>query len=73
MAEIHVQAKKHNASSPAWIWIIAAVLIVGAIIYYFMTRNNNNQNNTQNQTDKTSSVQLPQQFTDVTYVIPTAA
>jgi len=45
---------------------------VGAIIYYLMTRNNN-QNNTQNQTNTTSGVQLPQQATEVTYLLATAA
>jgi flagellar basal body-associated protein FliL len=72
MAEIHVQAKKHNNSSPVWIWIVAAVLIIGAIIYYLMTRNNN-QHNSQNQTNTTSGVQLPQQVTDVTHIMSKAA
>jgi len=63
MAELHVQAKKHN-STPAWIWIVAVVLIAAAIIYFLVNRNNNNgQNNPQNQTNTTSSVESPQQFT----------
>ena len=72
MAEIHVQAKKHN-SNPAWIWIVAAVLIAAAIIYFLMTRNSSNQNKTQNQTSTTSGVALPHQFTADTYVLSTLA
>jgi flagellar basal body-associated protein FliL len=73
MAEIHVQAKKHERSSPMWIWIVVVVLIAAAVIYFLSTRNNNNnQNNTQNQTNTTSGVELPQRFAEVTYVIPNA-
>lgn len=39
MAEIHVQTKKHNTSNTLWIWIVLALVILGALIYYFMTRN----------------------------------
>ena len=39
MAEIHVQTKKQS-SSPVWLWIVLALLIIGAIVYYLMTRNN---------------------------------
>ena len=69
MAELHVQAKKHN-TTPAWIWIVAVVLIAAAVIYFLMNRNNNNgQNTPQNQTNTTSSVQVPQQFTGNSYAI----
>ena len=72
MAEIHVQAKKHHNSSPVWIWIAALVLIAAAVIYYLSTRNNNaGQNNTQNQTNTTSAVELPQQFTGAAHVFCT--
>jgi flagellar basal body-associated protein FliL len=70
MAEIHVQAKKHN-SSPAWIWIIVVVLIAAAVIYFLMNRNNN-QTDKPNQTNTTSYVELPQQLTDYNYVLNAA-
>jgi|GEM_PF-1187471 len=71
MAEIHVQAKKHN-SSPAWIWIVAVVLIAAAIIYFLMNRNNNDQNKTTNQTNTTSAVEIPQQVAADTYALNAA-
>jgi uncharacterized membrane protein len=71
MAEIHVQAKKHN-SSPAWIWIIAVVLIAAAVIYFLINRNNVNQDDKPNQTNTTSSVELPQQLTGYGYVLTSA-
>ena len=46
MAEIHVQTKKHNASNTMWIWIVLALVIVGAVIYYLTTRNKNANNTT---------------------------
>ena len=74
MAEIHVQAKKQQHSSPIWIWIVVIVLIAAAVIYFLSTRNNNNnQNNSQNQTNTTSGVELPQRFADVSYVMPNVA
>ena len=72
MAEIHVQAKKHN-STPAWIWIVAVVLIAAAVIYFLMNRNNNSQNNPQNQTNTTSFVELPQQFASSSYLFDIVA
>jgi hypothetical protein len=71
MAEIHVQAKKHN-SSPAWIWIVAVVLIAAAVIYFLMNRNNNNQVDKPNQTNTTSSVELTQQVAGYDYVLTAA-
>jgi hypothetical protein len=45
MAEIHVQTKKNTAASSMWIWIVLALVIVGAVIYYLMTRNKATENN----------------------------
>ena len=42
MAEIHVQAKKQSSNS-AWLWIVLALLLIGALVYYLMTRNNETQ------------------------------
>jgi len=72
MADIHVQAKKHQSSPTTWIWIVAVVLIAAAVIYFLMTRNND-QDTTRNQTNTTSGIELPQQFAGSTYIIKTAA
>jgi len=37
MAEIHVEPKK-KATPPVWLWIVLAVIVLGAIAY-FMLRN----------------------------------
>lgn len=54
MAEIHVEPKKN--STPVWIWIVLALLVIGALAY-FLTRNNNNtdqDNGAGTQTNTTS-------------------
>jgi hypothetical protein len=71
MAEIHVQSKKQQHTSPAWIWIIVGLLIAAAVIYFISTRNKSNQNNAPNQTNTTSGIELPQQFTITTYIMST--
>ena len=38
MAEIHVQTKRHSTTSPMWIWIIVALLIV-AVVAWFVLKN----------------------------------
>lgn len=40
MAEIHVQTKKPSTNA-TWVWIVLALLVIGAVVYYMMTRNNN--------------------------------
>ncbi|HET9824670.1 MAG TPA: hypothetical protein VFP87_05020 [Chitinophagaceae bacterium] len=45
MAEIHVQAKK-NKTMPVWVWIVAAVLILGAIAYALLRNKRTDQTNT---------------------------
>ena len=42
MAEIHVESKK-NQSTPAWIWILVTLAIIG-LVAYFLTRNNTTTN-----------------------------
>jgi hypothetical protein len=37
MAEIHVEPKK-KAATPLWLWIVLALIVLGAIAY-FMLRN----------------------------------
>jgi len=38
MAEIHVQTKK-NTGNATWLWIVLAIVIIGAVVYYLMNRN----------------------------------
>lgn len=38
MAELHVQTKKHQSSSP-WLWIVLALVVLGALGFYLMNRN----------------------------------
>lgn len=59
MAEIHVQTKKQS-SSPGWIWIVVALLLIGALVYYLMNRNNQTQNNTNTVQPNASSKLYPQ-------------
>jgi hypothetical protein len=55
MAEIHVQTKKH--SSPVWVWILLALIIVGALVY-FLARNQNKDAD-RNTTQRTTSFVTP--------------
>jgi flagellar basal body-associated protein FliL len=72
MAEIHVEAKKHH-SSPVWIWILIGIIIAAIVIYFVTARNKSSQTNTQNQTNSTSAVELPQQFNNTNYVMTALA
>ena len=50
MAEIHVQARKHQQANPGWMWawIILGILIIAAVVYFiYANKNKNDQNNTQ--------------------------
>lgn len=38
MAEIRVETKK-GSGNLAWLWVVLALVIVGAVIYYLMNRN----------------------------------
>jgi flagellar basal body-associated protein FliL len=74
MAEIHVQAKKHQSTGALWIWIVVVILIAAAAIYFFATRNNNgNQNNTQNEPKSKSGAAVTQNFSGNTYVMSSFA
>ena len=59
MAEIHVESKKHQ-STPAWIWILVTLAIIG-LVAYFLTRNNTttNDQNTGTNTNNSSSYIAP--------------
>ena len=58
MAELHVEPKKQGAGMN-WIWIVIALLIIGAIVY-FMMRNNDTKTNNGNTTNSTSTSWLMQ-------------
>ena len=53
MAERHVESKK-TQSSPTWVWILVAVVIIG-IVAYFLTRNNNASDNQNTGTSNNST------------------
>ena len=59
MAEIHVESKKHQ-STPAWIWILISLAIIG-LVAYFLTRSNatTNDENTGTGTNKSTSYVQP--------------
>ena len=60
MAEIHVEPKKHQASSPIWIWILVGLIIIAAVVYFLMKNNNgNNQVAPANQTNSSSFIKSP--------------
>ena len=60
MAEIHVQAKKKTM--PVWVWIVAAVLIIGVIAFVLLRNKRTDETNT-NKSNPTSFVQpVGQQF-----------
>jgi len=60
MAEIHVQAKKKTM--PVWVWIVAAVLIIGVIAFVLLRNKRTDETNT-NKSNPTSFVQpVSQQF-----------
>lgn len=64
MAEIHVEAKKKT--TPVWIWIVAALLILAVIAYVVLRNKRTDQSNTVNKADTTSFVQ-PQAGTRVLF------
>ena len=58
MAEIHVESKKHQ-STPAWVWILVTLAIIG-LLAYFLTRNNTTANDQNTGTSpNTSSYMQP--------------
>jgi hypothetical protein len=59
MAELHVEPKKHT-SNLTWVWIVIALLIIGAVVYFLM-RNHNaaGVNNGTGNGSTTSSLVMP--------------
>ena len=47
MAEIHVQAKKHQKANTSWVWIIVLVLLAAAAAYFLTRDDNEAQENNQ--------------------------
>jgi archaellum component FlaF (FlaF/FlaG flagellin family) len=57
MAEIHVETKKKT--TPAWLWIVLAALVVAIIIYVAAKNKRSNSDNATNKSNQTSYIQLP--------------
>jgi len=57
MAEIHVQAKKKT--TPAWIWIVVAVVILAVIAFFIFRNKKGEQSNTVNKAGTTSMIHIP--------------
>ena len=78
MAEIHVQARKHQAN-PGWMWawIILGILVIAAVVYFVYAKNNNNKSNTQQiQNDRNTpqpGAMMLQNFSKTTYVMQATA
>jgi hypothetical protein len=80
MAEIHVQARKHQQrANPSWMWawLILGILIVAAIVYFVYANKNNNPDNTQQiqnnrNTPQPGAMMLPK-FSNTTYVMAVTA
>jgi bacteriorhodopsin len=56
MAEIHVQAKKKI--TPAWIWIVVAVIILAVIAFFLFRSKKGEQGNTINKSGTTSLIRM---------------
>jgi hypothetical protein len=70
MAEIHVQAKKQSSNS--WLWIVIALLAIGALVYYLMTRNNQTEATpvTPGTTSQLQKQQRPPKPAQVKIIVP---
>lgn len=74
MAEIHVQARRHPRSNPAWMWtwLIIGILIIAAVAYYvFMNKDTDNTNEQDLQNQRNTPMpgaSVPQQSSN-TYVM----
>jgi hypothetical protein len=77
MAEIHVQARRHPRSNPAWMWtwLIVGILIIAAVAYYVLANKDkaddaNNNKDLQNQRNTPMpGAAIPQQSSGNTYVL----
>lgn len=80
MAEIHVQARRHARSNPAWMWtwLIIGILIIAAVVYYVYANKDkaddaNNEQDLQNQRNTPMpGAAVPQHSTHATYVMQAA-
>lgn len=78
MAEIHVQARKHQAN-PGWMWawIVLGILVIAAVVYLiYVNKNKSDQNNKQelqNQRNTPVSHIEPFRQFDNTYVMDSCA
>jgi flagellar basal body-associated protein FliL len=54
MAEIHVEAKKKT--TPVWIWVVLALVILGVIIYFAVRNKRSGDENAVNKQSPTSYI-----------------
>lgn len=79
MAEIHVQAKRHQRANPTWMWawIVIGILIVAIVAYLvYANKNNTTENSQEIKNDRNTPVpgaMAPQQFSDDSYIMRTIA
>ena len=66
MAEINVQTKK-NQTNMSWVWILLALLVIGAVVYYLATRDKTDDNRPAD-TNKTSWM-LPKTGVEHGYIL----
>ena len=54
MAEIHVEAKKKT--TPVWIWIVIALIVLGVIAYIFLRNKRADEGNAGHKPNTTSYI-----------------
>jgi uncharacterized protein HemX len=79
MAEIHVQARRHARSNPAWMWtwLILGILIIAAVVYYvYANKDNNDANNDKDLQNQRNTpmpgASVPQPSSNTTYFMSVA-
>ena len=65
MAEIHVQPKKKT--TPVWIWIVLALVVLAAIAFLLLRNKKTNQNNVVNKAISTSLIQTGKPAEEIYY------
>jgi hypothetical protein len=75
MADIHVQPRRHYRSNPLWMWtwLIVGIIIIAAVAYYVYAYKDKDSNNNQDLKNQRNTpmpgAAVPQQSSDVTYVV----
>ena len=75
MAEIHVQARRHPRSNPAWMWtwLILGILIIAAVVYYVYAYKDKDASNNQDLKNQRNTpmpgAEVPQPSSKAIYVM----